>query len=186
MPTANTPASIGYSAIWAALNAYPAFANPQTIKPGLQTEINFQIPNMRPPTNSGASDTPSLQLLEGRILGKPYQRNSKAVQIEVGYPVSIRSGFFNIDIINLLQATFMQALMSADTLNNVLYPGTLAGVTGNAVDINKWELAPGNFTQRDFQRGVSNPKPAWMVAFNVNLTFVWYRARYVGTSFIAS
>src|SRR5690242_7485404 len=114
MPS-NNPLSLGYSAIFSAINNWPAAGGTTGLfKPGLQTQVNMQAANFQPPTNVQAGDRPSAMLMEGRFTGRPYQRNSKAVELFATYPLNIRSGSFLIDKINLLEVVTLQALMNAD------------------------------------------------------------------------
>jgi hypothetical protein len=170
---ATNPLSQGYGAIFAALNGWPAFV--ALVQPGLQTQVNQQAPDFQPPTNQQAADNPSVALIEGRSGGNPYGTNSKAIQLTATYPLMVRSGSLVIDNINLLETVVYQALINADTVLTGNFPGTL-GLPGL---IYKWELAPGDFRQRDNRV----KRPEWVGMININLTFKFLRSTFLQTTY---
>lgn len=172
MPS-NNPISSGYAAIWSALSQWPAFA--AIVLPGLGTTQNAQQRGFVPQMNAQAADRPAAQLGEGRIVGRPYQRNSKAIEITVAYPLQLFTDqSLGVDKINLLNIVVIQALMSPDLVatNN---PGTL-GIPGL---INKWELPPGEIKTRD----QLTKRPAWNSVMNIVVTFTIDRATFLSTTF---
>jgi hypothetical protein len=164
--SATNPISTGYAAIWAALNGWPAFA---LVKSGLGTQQNAQTPGFSPETTAQPGDRPAVRLLEGRSGGRPYQRNSKVVEITIDYPLQILTDVFVVDRVDLLEAIVMQALMNADPANA---PGTLG-----TANLYKWEIKPGDFKQFDPR----TKRPGWTLALTVSVTFVISRAEFLST-----
>lgn len=169
LPSTN-PLSIGYGAIWAALNGWQPFKS--LIPPGLGTQQNAQTPGFSPMTSVQAADRPMARLLEGRLTGRPYQRNSKAIEITANYPLQIMTDqSLGIDKMNLLDVVVMQALVSYDGTN----PGTLQ----NPGVINKWEIQPGEVKTRD----PLTKRPGWGTVLNLVLTFTVLRTTFLTTPY---
>lgn len=98
----------------------------------------------------------------------PYQRNSKAVQIDAAYPLEIRTGSFLVDNVNLLETLLDQAFINAD--------GNSPGTLGVGI-INKYAFDPSDLRQRDMQ----TKRPEWVVAVTIKLTFMILRSEYLST-----
>lgn len=171
MATATNPISVAYGAIWTALNAWPAFNGPNgLVKPGPSTQLNAQIKGYDITTTAQAADRAAVRLGEGRTSGRPYQRNSKAIEITIDYPLQIMTDSFLVDKADLLEIVCLQALTNADGPN----PGTL----GQPV-INKWEIKPGEFVQRD----KVTKRPGWGVGLTVGITLIVNRAEFLATTY---
>jgi hypothetical protein len=170
MTPATNPLSVGYAAIWAALNVWKPFTT--IVLPGLGTQQNAQGKGFSPATSVQAADRPMARLLEGRLVGKPYQMNSKAIQITVNYPLQLMTDLpLGIDGMNLLDTVVLQAMISYDGDN----PGTLQ----NPGIIYKWEIQPGDIKTRD----PLTKRPGWGTVYNFVLTFVMLRTTFLETVF---
>jgi hypothetical protein len=161
------PLSIGYGALTSALNAWPAFTS--LVRPGSETQVNMQASGFQPPKSMSTADFPSVELRQGRFFGRPYQRNSKSIEMQSRYPLMIRSGSSVIDRIDLIDTVVIQALMSAD--------GSFPGTLGLPLLITKWELTPANHQMRTGKR------PDWMIVLNVDLTMVLTRSVFLTTGY---
>lgn len=173
MAAASNPISAGYGAIWSALSVWPAFA--AIVLPGLGTTQNAQQKGFTPQMNAQAADRPAARLLEGRLMGRPYQRNSKAIEITVNYPLELMTDqSLGVDKINALDIAVYQALMSPD-----LVVPTNPGTLGLPSLINKWEFSPGLIKTRD----QLTKRPAWNCMLNIVLTLTIDRATFLATTY---
>jgi len=174
MPTpASNPISTAFAAIWSALSNWPQFT--AIVLPGLGTTQNAQQPGFVPQYNAQAADRPAARLGEGRLMGRPYQRNSKAVEMVCGYPLQLFTDqSLGIDKINLLDVVVYQALMSPD-LTTPNFPGTL----GIPELVNKWEFSPGEIKTRD----QLTKRPAWNSVLNIVVTMTIDRTAFLATTY---
>lgn len=111
MPSAVNPPSIGFAAIWSALNAWSQFT--AIVKPGPNTSINEQAQGYSALKNAQGGDRPAFKLGEGRLVGNPFGRNSIAVEIKIAYTLQVLSGQYGPDKIGLLNTVILQALTNA-------------------------------------------------------------------------
>lgn len=166
--TATNPISVAYGAIWTALNAWPAFV--ALVGPGPGTQLNAQVKGYDVTTSAQAADRAAVRLGEGRTTGRPYQRNSKAIEISIDYPLQIMTDSFLVDKADLLEIVCLQALTAAD--------GSQPGTLGQPV-INMWVIKPGDFVQRD----KITKRPGWGVGLTVGITLVVNRVEFLATTY---
>ncbi len=161
---ASNPSSIGYSAIWAALNAWPAFVS--LVRPGPGTQVNAQAAGFVPPNSAQAGDRPSFKVGEGQYIGNPFGRNSLVVELKIKYPLQIASGSPGIDKIGLLNTVAVQALTAA---------GPNLGISG----VYKWEFAPLDVRPSDPQ----TKRPEYTTIGSITITFHIRRSEFLGTAY---
>jgi len=140
----SNPFSQGYYTIWQALTVnggtYSTQFN-QLVKPSRNTQINEQTQGFVPPMNAQLADRPAVKIGLGRLLEKPYQRNSIWSELSIAYPLEIMSGAYNVDQLSLLNIVILQALTTAD--------GTTPGKLGNPTLFYSWVMAPADQRVKD-------------------------------------
>jgi hypothetical protein len=165
MPAVTNPPSVGFAAIWTALNAWPQFG--VLVRPGPGTQINAQASGYAPPTSAQAGDRPSFKLGEGRLVGNPFGRNSLVVEIKIAYTLQVASGQMTVDKIGLLNTVILQAL-------------TNAGPNLKVSSIYRWEP-----WSADVKAGGDplSKRPEWTTFGSILVTFWINRTDFLNTIF---
>lgn len=165
----NNPYSRGYAAIWAALNAWPAWTG--IVRPG--NRINEQARGFQPPApnKSAPGDRGEVQLLEQRLGIQPFTGNSTGIFFRASYSLQIASGKYGPDLMNLMVIESARALMAIDTQKNLL---------GISDILDKWDFAPDASAR---PRDPASSRPEWATALTVMLSFSMRRADFMSATF---